>query len=162
MEYSELPRIRPHEFVASLLSMNFVWAVLIYLYTIVMVHNGPLTAALRHTDGVRHVMATNCGAPCTPKLDRTWANKVATSLLSVQCVWAMVICFYTITTKCNDALNTFYCHSGSVRHEMLVACCCCFPAQIELHQPGKLIVASLPSVQFVWAVAICFYTINTK
>jgi len=36
----------------------------------------------------------------------------------MQCVWAMVICFYTITTKCNDALNTFYCHSDSVRHDM--------------------------------------------
>lgn len=162
MEHNKLHWIRPHGFVASLLSMNFVWAVSIYFYTIVMMYNGPLNAAPCHVGSIRHRMATNCGAPCKPKLDRTWANKVATSLLSVQCVWAMVICFCTITTKCNDALNTFYCHSDSVRHEMVVACCSCLPAKSHRIRPAKSFVASVPSMQLVWAVAMCFYTINTK
>ena len=82
--------------VASLLSMQFVWAVLIYFYTIIMTNNGLLNASPCHVDSSRHRMATNCGAPSKPILDRTRANdnEVATSLLSMQCVWAMVICFY--------------------------------------------------------------------
>ena len=92
--------------------------------------------ALRHTDSVRHVMATNCSAPSKPKLDRTRANKVATSLLSIQCVWALTICFYTIITKCNGPLNTIYCHTNSVGYEMVVACCCCLQVQIGPHQVG--------------------------
>ena len=134
-------------FVASLLSMNFVWAVLMYFYTIVMYH-GPLNAAPCHVDSIRHRMATNCSAPSKPILDRTRANdnEVATSLLSMQCVWAMVICFYTITTKCNDALNTFYCHADSIRHEMVVACCSCLPAKPHCIRPAKSFVASVPSM----------------
>ena len=62
-------------FVASLLSMNFVWAVLMYFYTIVMMYNGPLNAAPCHVDSIRHRMATNCSAPSKPKLDRIRADK---------------------------------------------------------------------------------------
>ncbi len=148
-------------FEASLLSMQFVWAVLIYFHTIVMTYNGPLSTALRHTDGVRHVMATNRGAPGNAMLELTEANNVATSLISMQCEWAMVVCFYTITTKCNGPLNTRYCHINSVRCEMVVALLLVSSVQIAPHQPGKLIVASLPFVQFLRAVAMCFYTIDT-
>jgi len=62
-------------FVASLLSMQFVWAVLIYFYTIVMTNNGLLNASPCHVDSIRHRMATNCSAPSKPKLDRIRANK---------------------------------------------------------------------------------------
>jgi len=98
----------------------------------------------------------------SPKWKVSVPTKVATSLISMQCVWAMVVCFYTITTKCNGALNTFDCHINSVRCEMVVALLLVPSVQIAPRQPGKLIVASLSSVQFVWAVAMCFYTINTK
>ena len=81
-------------FVASLISMQFIWAVLIYFYTIIMTNNGLLNASPCHVDSIRYNMATNCSAPSKPILDRTRANEVATSLLSMQCVWAMVICFY--------------------------------------------------------------------
>ena len=98
----------------------------------------------------------------SPKWKVSGPTKVATWLISMQCVWAMVVCFYTITTKCNGALNTFDCHINSVRCEMVVALLLVPSVQIAPRQPGKLIVASLSSVQFVWAVAMCFYTINTK
>ena len=88
-------------------------------------------------------------------------TKVATSLVSMQCAWAMVVCFYTITTKCNGALNTFDCHINSFRYEMVVVLLLATSVQIAPHQPGKLIVASLPSIQFNWAVEMCFYTIDT-
>jgi len=79
----------------------------------------------------------------SPKWKVSVPTKVATSLISMQCVWAMVVCFYTITTKCNGALNTFDCHINSVRCEMVVALLLVPSVQIAPRQPGKLIVASL-------------------
>jgi len=96
----------------------------------------------------------------SPKWKVSGPTKVATSLVSMQCVWAMVVCFYTITTKCNGALNTFDCHINSVRYEMVVVLLLVPSVQIAPHQPGKLIVASLPSIQLNWAVEMCFYTID--
>ena len=34
-------------------------------------------------------------------------------------VWSVTMCFYTITAKYNEPLNTFYCHTFGVRHEMV-------------------------------------------
>lgn len=45
--------------------------------------------------------------------------EVVASLLSMPFVWSVTMCFYTITTKCIGPLNTFYCRSRNVRHELL-------------------------------------------
>ncbi len=123
MEYNKLLRIRAHIwFVASLLSMQFVWAVLIYFYTIIMTNNGLLNASPCHVETAldtewRPIVLLQASLNWTASGPTT--TKVATSLLSMQCVGAMVICLYTITTKCNGPLNTFYCRSHNVRHELV-------------------------------------------
>ena len=117
-ETHQILRICVEWFVASLISLHFVREVLIYFYTIAMMYIG---LARCHTDGVRHIMATNGGAPGKAILYHAGANNVAISLLSKQCLWAVAVCSHTITTKYIGALNTSDCCSNSIGYKIVVA-----------------------------------------
>ena len=117
---SDMKHIKYSEFVLNglwhhLLSLHFV---LIYFYTIAMMYIG---LACCHTDGVRHIMATNGGAPDKAILYHAGANNVAISLLSKQCLWAVAVCSHTITTKYIGALNTSDCSGNSIGYKIVVA-----------------------------------------
>ena len=47
------------------------------------------------------------------------AYEVVASLLSMFFVWSVTMSFYTIATKYNGPLYTFYCNRSCVRHEMV-------------------------------------------
>jgi len=162
MECNKLPRIRAHMVwgITSIdaVRLSSVDILLYYPSWLIMGHYPRLFVILTELDTEWRPIVRLW---VSPKWKVSGPTKVATSLISMQCVWAMVVCFYTITTKCNGALNTFDCHINSVRCEMVVALLLVPSVQIAPRQPGKLIVASLPSIQFNWAVEMCFYTIDT-